>query len=168
MEGIDSLRVSLTDPAVLRLVQGLTEEYRRRYGANDEMTAYEPAMFEPPRGYFLVLQSEGVTVAGGGFRRLDANTAEIKRMWTDPKHRGRGYGRRVLDSLETEAARQGLARVRLETGTAQPEAIALYRSAGYIPIPGYGRYKHSPGNVSLEKILPARGRRISVETRVLP
>ena len=32
----------------------------------------------------------------------------------------------------------------LETGLQQPEAIALYASAGYAPIAGFGYYKDSP------------------------
>jgi hypothetical protein len=34
--------------------------------------------------------------------------------------------------------------VVLETGLAQPEAIALYTSAGYTPIAGFGHYKDAP------------------------
>ena len=32
----------------------------------------------------------------------------------------------------------------LETGLKQPEAIALYESAGYVPVVGFGYYKDSP------------------------
>ncbi|MGI8848527.1 MAG: GNAT family N-acetyltransferase [Candidatus Dormibacteria bacterium] len=154
MKGVQLRPVSLTDPLVQPLINGLTQEYERRYGVNDEMAAYEPASFDPPGGYFVVLERGGRTAAGGGFRRLDQRTAEIKRMWTDPDQRRRGHGRRVLASLEDEASRQGFARLRLETGTAQPEAIALYASAGYVQIPGYGRYQDSPDSLSFEKALP--------------
>ena len=34
----------------------------------------------------------------------------------------------------------------LETGTAQPEAMALYESAGYTPIASFGHYRESPEN----------------------
>ena len=34
----------------------------------------------------------------------------------------------------------GYRRLALETGLAQPEAIALYESAGYQPLPGFGHY----------------------------
>jgi hypothetical protein len=32
----------------------------------------------------------------------------------------------------------------LETGLAQPEAIALYESSGYVPIPPFGHYQDAP------------------------
>ncbi|HTY29641.1 MAG TPA: GNAT family N-acetyltransferase, partial [Mycobacterium sp.] len=70
-------------------------------------------------------------VTGGAFRRFDADTAELKRIWTASNHRRRGYGRALLDELEAEIARRGYRRVYLTTGDRQPEAEALYTSAGY-------------------------------------
>ena len=51
---------------------------------------------------------------------------------------GAGYGRAVLAELERTAAAAGRRRVVLETGTRQPEAIALYTSGGYSPWPDSG------------------------------
>ena len=47
---------------------------------------------------------------------------------------------------ETAAAPPVPTAMVLETGAAQPEAIALYESAGYTPIPGFGYYADSPLN----------------------
>ena len=41
----------------------------------------------------------------------------------------------------------------LETGTAQPEAIALYSSSGYERIPPFGYYKDEPLNRCFGKLL---------------
>lgn len=60
-------------------------------------------------------------------------------MWTAPSHRRQGHARTVLAVLEDAARDRGYARVRPETGPAQPEAIALYRDLGYQQIPLYGR-----------------------------
>jgi hypothetical protein len=44
----------------------------------------------------------------------------------------------------------------LETGTAQPEAMALYESSGYTPIAGFGHYAWSPQNRCYAKrLVPA-------------
>lgn len=143
-------------PAAEPLLRGLTEEYQARYGGGaGEMAAYDFADFEPPAGCFLVLTVADRTVAGGGFRRLDDTTAEVKRMWTDPAYRRRGLASRVLSLLEAEAAAHGYRRLRLETGPAQPEAVALYGAAGWVRSPeGYGRHRDSPGAVFFEKSLP--------------
>ena len=50
------------------------------------------------------------------------------------RHRGRGHARAVLAELERSAAAAGRRRTVLETGTRQPEAIALYTSSGYVPM----------------------------------
>lgn len=43
--------------------------------------------------------------------------------------------------------------VELETGHEQPEAIELYRAAGYRDIPRYGEYENDPHSVCMEKQL---------------
>ncbi len=91
----------------------------------------------PPHGAFLVARLDGRPVGCGAVRRLDARTAEIKRMWIDPAARGRGVGRRLLAALEDVARSLGCATVRLDTSAHLTEAIALYRSAGYVEIPAY-------------------------------
>jgi len=72
--------------------------------------------------------------------------AELKRMYVVDRARGRGFARRLLAELERTAAGAGARRMVLETGTRQPEAIGLYRSAGYHPIPGFGVYRCAPGS----------------------
>jgi ribosomal protein S18 acetylase RimI-like enzyme len=106
------------------------------------MSAYEAAEFTPPAGTFLIAQVDGETVAGGGLRRAGEGVAEIKRMWTAPAHRGRGHARQVLAALERAARGFGYHTVRLETGSLQTAALALYRSAGYRPVtePWGGHY----------------------------
>jgi GNAT superfamily N-acetyltransferase len=145
--------VRLDDTAALPLLEGLTEEYTLRYGPNSEMRRAAAADFEPPQGLFVILEWEGQAVAGGGFRRRDAEQAEIKRMWTAPGWRRQGLARRVLQVLEEGARRAGYRMLVLETGLAQPEAVALYDRAGYARIPGYGYYKDSPLAVSFGKRL---------------
>jgi hypothetical protein len=50
----------------------------------------------------------------------------------------------VLEALEVRAVAIGYTRLVLETGIRQPEAMALYESAGYASIEPYGFYKHAP------------------------
>ena len=73
----------------------------------------------------------------GATKRLDENTAEVKRLYVDPTTRARGVGRRLLAALEDRARETGLAGTRLDTGDNQPVALALFRAAGYREIPDY-------------------------------
>ena len=93
--------------------------------------------FSPPHGVFLVARRDGQAVGCGAVRALDADQAEIKRMWVDPAARGLGIGRGLLSELEAAAGRLGAHTVRLDTAAYLTEAIPLYRSSGYTEIPPY-------------------------------
>jgi ribosomal protein S18 acetylase RimI-like enzyme len=74
-------------------------------------------------------------------------------MYVTAAHRGKGYARAVLAELERTAAAAGLRRIVLETGTEQPEAIALYTSAGYASMPAFGAYAGSPRSRYFAKLV---------------
>nr|WP_035835411.1 GNAT family N-acetyltransferase [Cryobacterium roopkundense] len=139
--------VRLTSPEAAPLLAGLRLEYDARYGegAGDSVDEIGASEFDAPHGGFLVLRDGEHTVAGGGIHRYSADTAEIKRMWTNPNYRRQGHATIVLAQLERLARDLGFARVRLETGYAQPEALALYRSLGYTDIGNYGVYEGAYG-----------------------
>jgi DNA-binding MarR family transcriptional regulator len=93
--------------------------------------------FDAPDGAFVVAR-DGVEVVGcGGLQRVDATTAEIKRMWIDGGWRGLGLGQRLLAHLELLAREQGRTRVVLDTNGSLLEAIAMYERAGYHAIERY-------------------------------
>lgn len=131
------------------LVAEVQREYVARYGGPDE-TPLDPAMFEPPSGSFFVGYVDGEPVATGAWRRRDVEAlgsraaAEVKRMYVRPSARGHGHARRVLAHLEATARAAGAEVMVLETGTEQPEALALYASAGYDPVAGFGHYRDHP------------------------
>jgi len=133
-------RTRLSDARVEPLLAGLALEYDTRYGENIEMTRASAEEFDPPAGVFIVLVQGPVTVAGGGFRRYDTTTCEVKRMWTHPEYRRRGLAIFVLTALEDAAREAGYTRLVLETGPRQPEAESLYTKRGYRRIEFYGHY----------------------------
>jgi GNAT superfamily N-acetyltransferase len=137
---METRRVRLGDVEVEPLLVGLSEEYDTRYGENIEMTRASEDQFEPPAGLFVVLMDGPTTAAGGGFRRHNISTCEVKRMWTSPQYRRRGLATCVLRTLEEAAWEAGYAHVILETGPLQPEAEAMYVRQGYTRIEAYGHY----------------------------
>jgi GNAT superfamily N-acetyltransferase len=131
-------RVRGDDPVARELAAATIAEGARRYGPiTPGPASVGPEEMAPPDGWFVAVYADGRAVAGGGVRRLDDETAEIKRMYVVPDARGRGFGRRLLAALEDAARELGYRRVRLDTGAEQPRALALYRSAGYREIPDY-------------------------------
>jgi GNAT superfamily N-acetyltransferase len=154
--GADVRRMDLLAPVSQELIAALNAELTDRYpeeGAN--FFRLDPHEVENGRGGFYVAFLGGRAVGCGAVRRIDDTTAEIKRMYVAPTGRGCGIGRRVLAELEAEARRLGVHRLVLETGPRQPEALALYKAAGFVEIPLFGEYVGSQFSVCMEKMLDA-------------
>ena len=107
-----------------------------------------------PEVTFVVARMPARVGGFGALIRHSAGFGEIKRMYVDPVMRGMKLGRSILRALEDHARAEGLRCLRLETGVKQPEAIALYRSAGYEEIPPFADYQPDPLSIFMEKRLP--------------
>jgi GNAT superfamily N-acetyltransferase len=152
MDGLRLVAVGYGHSDATRLIETVQQEYVARYGGPDE-SPVDPLTFDPPYGTFLVGYLGEVPVTMGAWRRRTdleafgtAVVAEIKRMYVVPETRGAGHARAVLAELERTAAEAGVEALVLETGLRQPEAIGLYTSSGYTPIPSFGHYRESPLN----------------------
>ncbi|WP_236735465.1 GNAT family N-acetyltransferase [Mycolicibacterium peregrinum] len=136
VSGVRFVPVDLDDPLAAPLLAELSVEYSGRYGGTPEqmmgwLRGKSADEFAPPGGGLYIGVLDGIPVTGGAFTRFDADTAELKRIWTDRRFRKRGYGRVLLAHLECQIAARGYRKVYLTTGHLQPEAEALYDSAGY-------------------------------------
>lgn len=139
-----TFRVTPFDAPESRLLIGEVQaEYVERYGGPDE-TPVDPAEFAPPHGIFVVGWDICELVACGGVRITAPGVAELKRMYVRASARRRGIARTLLGRLEDEARGLGAGLLRLETGSRQPEAIALYESAGYAATEPFGHYACEP------------------------
>jgi GNAT superfamily N-acetyltransferase len=151
---IEIRREQISSDVVQQLIAALNTELEQRYpedGANFfRLDAEEVA---DGRGAFLVAYIDGRPVGCGAVRRNEPGVAEIKRMYVTPGARGRGVGRFILDELEAVASQLGIRRLVLETGPRQPEALALYRRAGYVEIPLFGEYVGAEFSVCMAKNL---------------
>jgi uncharacterized protein (DUF952 family)/GNAT superfamily N-acetyltransferase len=133
-------------PPASDLIEGMMRDLEPLYGRIDgggTPTASPDEMWAPTGTFLVGWDSDGRPVCGGGVKRLDATTAEIKRMFVAPDARGRGHARRLLGGLEDAARRLGYATVRLDTGPKQPHAKALYESAGYVEVADYNGNPHA-------------------------
>ena len=113
-------------------------------------------------GFDQLVYRDDVPVAMGGWRfrpdvsRLGSErAAEVKRMYVAPAGRRSGLARLVLAHLEATARTAGADVMILETGTAQPEAMALYEASGYRPIEPFGYYRDEPLNRCYGRVLGA-------------
>ncbi|WP_218917395.1 GNAT family N-acetyltransferase [Luteipulveratus mongoliensis] len=134
--------VPYDDPLAQALVSELNDDLSQRYGGGDA-TPVRADDFAPPSGTFVVASDSAGLIGCAGLRTQGAD-AELKRMFIRPGRRRQGHAKRLLEAIEDYARGRGFSRVILETGTAQPEAMALYESVGYLPIPSYGYYRDEP------------------------
>jgi putative acetyltransferase len=139
-------------PDVERLLEALDAYQGALYPAESNHFLDVEALAAPGIRFF-VARRDGRAVGCGALRIDAAGYGELKRMFVSPEARGLKLGRRILDRLEEEARREGLAWLRLETGIHQPEALGLYRSAGYAEREAFGEYKPDPLSVFMEKSL---------------
>jgi putative acetyltransferase len=151
---IDIRREDLSSETAQALIASLNAELRARY-PEDGVNYFrlDPDEVRSGRGAYLVAFDGAMPVGCGAVRVIEPGVAEIKRMYVVPDVRGRGVARALLDALEAEARLLGVGRLLLETGTRQPEAIALYSSAGFSSTEPFGEYRASPLNVFFEKRL---------------
>jgi GNAT superfamily N-acetyltransferase len=106
-----------------------------RYGNLDgDEQGLTASMFDPPQGAFVVARrgdAAGSPAGGVGVRALRPGVGQIRRLWVDPALRGQGIARSLMAGVEDAARELGLLELRLGTGDRQPEAVALYASAGW-------------------------------------
>jgi GNAT superfamily N-acetyltransferase len=155
---VDDLRLTIvaagSDPAqqaMRRYFQELDARFPGGFDPGDALKDAEVS-FIAPKGVFLVAQRAQTTLGCGAISWLDADTAEIKRMWVSDAARGQGLGRRLLDRLEDEVRRSGRRRVVLDTHAVLIEAIAMYHRAGYREVPDYNGNPYA--QLWFEKTLP--------------
>ena len=147
---------SADDSELRALLEESDRDLLARY-SSEHIYTITPGEPQAERAVFLLARSEGVAVACGALLPADEGSAEIKRMFVRPEARRRGIARELLAELESSALELGCTTIRLETGSEQPESIALYESAGYGPIPRFGEYADDPYSLCYEKRLADDG-----------
>ncbi|MDT4918543.1 MAG: hypothetical protein QOH89_3243 [Pseudonocardiales bacterium] len=144
--------VDWADPAAESLRAAQRVEIAERYGRPDSEPGPPPTAADIAH-FVVALDSDGVPLGCGGLRALGAHSGEVKRMYVVPARRGTGVAAAVLDALEAHARSLGWTHLRLETGDAQPDAVAFYTKHGYRPIPRFGHYADEPSSRCFERAL---------------
>jgi DNA-binding MarR family transcriptional regulator/GNAT superfamily N-acetyltransferase len=136
---VDIRTVDPTNGDARQCIRAYFAELDRRSDGFDPSAGVsaEPHELVPPAGRFLVAYMQDEPVGCGAVKHHPGAPSDIKRMWVAESARGLGIGRRLLGELEACAARSGAASVRLDTNKSLVEAIAMYRSGGYVEVPAF-------------------------------
>jgi putative acetyltransferase len=138
-ENIDFQKLVVLLDEILRIKDGEDHDFYAQYNTIDKINNV------------VVYYHDDVAIGCGAFKEFDSDTVEIKRMFVHPDYRGKGIASAVLKELEIWANEIHYTNFVLETGTNNPEAIALYQKLGYGIIPNYGQYENLETSVCLKK-----------------
>ncbi|WP_135079347.1 GNAT family N-acetyltransferase [Terasakiella sp. SH-1] len=142
-------------PTVIQLLELSDAYYAELYPAESNHLLDVDALMNDNTHFFVARDIEDARIVGCAALVSYSDYGEIKRMFVLPETRGTGAGRDLLCVLEQAARQFKLPFLRLETGTAQPEAIGLYKAEGYKEIEPFGDYKRDPLSLFMEKELEA-------------
>lgn len=150
-----TITVSPEDPSTPEaqaLLSAFVDEVRHRYDAAPADVGYfEPSLVSGPKSAFLVARVEGRAVGCGALVPMEDDIVEIKRMFVLPNERGHGIAKKILDGLQSLAQGFDYDRIRLETGTKQPESIALYGKSGFYRVPNFPPFENDSTALCFEK-----------------
>ncbi|WP_210481273.1 GNAT family N-acetyltransferase [Naasia sp. SYSU D00948] len=154
--------VAWEDPRAVELRHLMDLDMRERYGVGPgrepaELTAKRARALAVSRSQiravFLALLPDGTPIGHIALRML-GDEWEVKRLLVTPAARRTGIAQALLAEVERVAREGGAARLILQAGEKQPEAVALYRKLGWSPIPVYEPYIETmPHSLCFEKTL---------------
>ena len=137
-------------PEIQALLAERDAHFDRLYAAEDR----KPGKIDLGRRDLLFFTARVRSrLAGCGALIVHGAYGELKRFYLRPEFRGLGLGRRLVETLEAEARARGCSALKLEAGVLQPEAISLYRSAGFEDGECFGENLPNPLSIYLQKNL---------------
>ena len=140
----------------LALVQQLDEYYfqvvgevHRRYAKYNDPHLLDARM---------VVYQEGEPAGCGAWKKIDEQTAEIKRIFVAPDFRRQSVASKLICALERDAAAHGYTRAILETARTTDDSAALYHKLGFREISYYGSPAGAENCRCFEKMLAVEER----------
>ncbi|CAN5274119.1 GNAT family N-acetyltransferase [soil metagenome] len=140
-------------PDVAAMVRDLDAMFHALYPAESNHLIDLDTLAAPDM-HFFVARRHGEALGCGALWHRDPGYGEVKRIYVKPQARGLKLGKLILDRLEADARAHGLPRIKLETGTLQPEALGLFAKAGFAACAPYADYPaDDPFSIFMEKRL---------------
>lgn len=139
-------------PEIIALIADL-DAYQLTLYPPESVYALDLRSLMQPEVKFAVARDAVGVLVGCAAVVLSPEYGEIKRMYVKPEARGLGAAKRLMAALEAATREAGCGLMVLETGPAQPEAIALYARHGFEQCGPYGDYRDDPLSVFMRKAL---------------
>lgn len=127
--------------AYLKITDGNEHQFYNQFNSIDNLN------------HVVILYDDKQSAACGAFKAFNKESVEVKRMYTRPEYRNRGFAEQILKELERWAKEIGYTHAVLETGIRQKEAVRFYKKLEYNIIPNYGQYKGIENSLCFKKEL---------------
>ena len=129
---------SLLAEMITWLADAVTLDVRaHQHDSNEELDGLE-SFYSLPDGQLLLGSLGGRPAGTTGVRRLDAETAELRRVWVTPVARGNALAPALVQAGIDAARGMGARRLWLETARgSMDKAISIYTAFGFREIPAY-------------------------------
>lgn len=112
----------------------LGEQELTRIIAND-MRRF--SQYLPPQGHLFLVEVDGHMAGVGGLRPLSEDAWEVKRIYVKPDYRGRGIGKRLLETLISTSQQHNVSFLRLDSAKFLTSAHKLFYALGFENIERY-------------------------------
>jgi GNAT superfamily N-acetyltransferase len=168
---IETVSWDHADAVRLRTEQQHEIDVRYTQPGRPPSTGPDPRDQVDPSNVFatLLLRVDGEPAAHAALRDLSGRddyqggvhpdgTAEVKRVYVAPGHRGQGLSRTLMAAAEDVARAAGVQHLILESGLMQPESLGLYLRLGYDPVGSFGVFSDEPGSRCFGKRLGSGSR----------
>ncbi|WP_435625792.1 GNAT family N-acetyltransferase [Flagellimonas sp.] len=137
-----------TSEEEFKLGKTLFERYAKDIGIDLSFQGFDQELrnvenqYGPPEGaLFLIYAEDPIPIGCFALRKLEANICELKRMFLEKHHRGKGIGKQMMNEALIEASSLGYSKIRLDSIKSMKTAIALYQAFGFKEIEAY---RHNP------------------------
>jgi len=112
---------------------GMREQFEQyiQTSIDGEMSRLREIFSETRRNALWVVETGDRIIGMFGIESRSDDSTELRRMYLDRRHRGRGIAGRMLQCAETRARELGFAKLILSTAELQKAAIAFYRKSSY-------------------------------------
>jgi GNAT superfamily N-acetyltransferase len=124
--------------AISRLQDAFMTEFFPEFASDPRQYQWNADVYQIDESYLQnggkvwVAEVDKVIVGFGGFRLIDANTAEIKRVRIDSGHRGKGLGKAIIEHIESYCRATEIKTIKVDTDNRFAAAISMYTNMGYV------------------------------------
>ncbi len=94
-------------------------------------------MYAAPDGGIILCKNNNDYIASVAIRKINHETAELKRMFVKSTYQGQGIGKNLLEKAIEFARCANYCCIRLDTLNHMLPAIKLYKQYGFYEIPAY-------------------------------